>query len=205
MRSPFTPYHAGQTSCCKVLSARRTSSRRNAFSSPPHDSDDFIRYGEWSSRQNAYRLEAELAELRQNERLVRAELRQVYASRSWRITKPLRVINAGLRGSTARVPDAGGHARLISPRRAVKGVLRAIIGHFLKRPGFMKCAAPALRLLPGLDSRIRRFTQSGEMTSADASMHTIGTMSPPPVALTPRARRILDDLKAVFAARPDRD
>ena len=185
--------------------AREHQSRRNAFSSPPYYSDDFIRYREWSSRQYAYRLEAELAEIRQNERLTRAELRQVYASRSWRITKPLRVINAGLLGSAARVPETGRRARLLSPRRAVEGVLRAIIGYFLKRPGFMKCAAPVLRLLPGLDSRIRRFARSGEMTSAGASMHTNGTTSPPPVALTPRARRIFDDLKAVFAARPDRD
>ncbi len=87
--------------------AREHQSRRNAFSSPPYYSDDFIRYREWSSRQYAYRLEAELAEIRQNERLTRAELRQVYASRSWRITKPLRVINAGLLGSRGTGPRNG--------------------------------------------------------------------------------------------------
>ncbi|MEO8565967.1 MAG: hypothetical protein ABI541_06250 [Betaproteobacteria bacterium] len=105
-------------------------------------------------------------------------LQAIYASRSWKLTAPLREINAWrkrLAGSTGvGVATLGG-----MPRRAVRQLLLAAWAHARGRPErrarFVRLLAP----FPRLYSRLRTFAFARAMVPAASAPSTVSPGAPP--------------------------
>ena len=118
-----------------------------------------------------------------------AGLNTVLSSRSWRITKPLRLLANGMRSLRN------------GTKQTTKAALRPILGRTIlfisARPRLKRPALAWVRKYPRLEERLRRFAGAGG-GQYDALLDQPHT---PPMELahpTPRARQIYADLKAAI-------
>jgi hypothetical protein len=95
-----------------------------------------------------HRLENELARLEN-------ELRCVYASRSWRLTRPVRAIGTGARRVRALLLSAPSRLRGLAKRLA-QGVLGGAMAYFRARPGQKQLLIRLVSLVPGLSAKLQQ-------------------------------------------------
>ena len=96
---------------------------------------------------------AQQAEAASNERL--AQLQAVYASTSWKITKPLRAIKRLLAGDFAVLGRSTAAAKL-KAKQTFRPVLSSSIKYVFNQPALRKTLSPVLKCFPGLHQRLLR-------------------------------------------------
>ena len=161
-----------------------------------------------AARQQAQQLETELAQSQAQVQYWWAEagelhkqLALIQASRSWRVTAPLRRLITELEragGSVRRAP------RVLVPaaKRLAKKVLVAVIRRALARPALRKLARATLRFFPSLDTRL--LPLMGGAVARHAGIRVPSVELGELLAerdLPVSARRIYSELKAAMAAR----
>ena len=120
------------------------------------------------------------------------ELQSVYASRSWRITGPMRsafCMLLRLRKILSRIP----HTIKSGTEGLLSFVMVRLIRFAIDHPGLKAWAMVFVRRIPALDSWLRRFAQSG---GCSTEYHISSQISSQLSDLSPQARRIHADLKA---------
>ncbi|MBF0528324.1 MAG: FkbM family methyltransferase [Deltaproteobacteria bacterium] len=121
-----------------------------------------------------------------------SELQGVYASLSWRITRPLRAL-----ARAARRMKASFFSTLIAFKRVVKKILKPIlarvIGFILAHPMLNKCSSVFIHIFPMIEARLRRFNFAAPSTITNSLKYRGPTEF---TQLSPSARRIHADLKA---------
>ncbi len=146
---------------------------------------------------------AQQAEWASNERF--SELQAVYASTSWKVTKPLRVIKHRIVG------DCSALGRSISvviyeAKKILRKVLSTSIKYVFNQPPLRKALSPALKRIPGLHNRLLRVAvNTGVLGNGDlfgsVGQHMQSDVPPELVAMTPHARQIFLDLKAAIESK----
>ena len=138
-----------------------------------------------------------------------AQLNDLFHSRSWRITAPLRLIATLYRRLRAAIREG----RLGSgSKRRLKALLRRCGHALLRRPRLAAAAMFALKRLPGLKNRLRGIlfatVPAGTATDIDSDTYTdtdINNDNAPAASArnyaSPRAQRILAELVQAIAAR----
>ena len=178
-----------------------------AFKYPPNVFDEFVLAAHQQAQARAQESEAraqqaenaaQQAQARAQESEARAQqaeavLTSIINSRSWRITKPLRLLANGLR----RLRNGG--------KQALKSVLRPILGPAIRfisaRPRLKRPALAWARKHPRLEERLRRLAAARGLTGDGQVDARSNKAHPPPMELahlTPRARQIYADLKAAI-------
>jgi len=120
------------------------------------------------------------------------ELQSVYASRSWRITGPMRsafCMLLHLRKILSRIP----HTIKSGTEGLLSFVMVRLIRFAIDHPGLKAWAMVFVRRIPALDSWLRRFAQSG---GCRTEYYISSQISSQLSDLPPQARRIHADLKA---------
>ena len=190
----------------------------NSLRYPPNVFDGFIRSEQLNSEFRAQQAEsraqqaesraqqaqsrAQQAETTSNERL--AQLHEVYASTSWRVTKPLRAIKRLLAGDFAALGRSTAAVKL-EGKRTLRPVLSTSIKYVFKRPALRKVLSPALKAFPSLHQRLLTVAMNTGVVAGGAEQATLrqfvsASISGHPSAqvMTPRARKIYQDLKLVI-------
>jgi O-antigen chain-terminating methyltransferase len=143
------------------------------------------------------RLDQRFSDIEAKAQQAEARLRAIYASRSWRVTKPMRLLSRVLR----RMRDGARAVPRIAKYRLaslVRSVLVRAIRHVLDRPALKARALAWGRRFPRLEARLRRMV----LGPAVRSMIMSRTAVPAEVSrLTIRARRIYTNLKAAIEQR----
>ena len=125
------------------------------------------------------------------------ELQSVYASKSRRITWPLRKLMQGFKWLFV-LPIRITLWLVRLPKRSARWLLLKAMAYALKRPGLKVWAMARLRQYPNLEAKLRRLAQAAGLvavTRDEASVPTADLSS-----LTPSARRIYIELKAAIEA-----
>jgi FkbM family methyltransferase len=183
---------------------------RESLRYPPNVFDEFIRSEQQDSEQRARQAEAKArqaeakarqAEAASNERL--AQLQAVYASSSWRLTKPIRAFKQILGGDFSILGRSTAIATL-KTKQLIRAPIAIGIGYILNQPKLRSVLIPVFKSFPWLLPRLFRVMhntggvlgQEAYATFASFSLaHIDATLMQQ--AMTPRARRIYTDLKAV--------
>jgi len=154
------------------------------------------------SRAQQAQSRAQQAETTSNERL--AQLHEVYASTSWRGSKPLRAIKRLLAGDFAALGRSTAAVKL-EGKRTLRPVLSTSIKYVFKRPALRKVLSPALKAFPSLHQRLLTVAMNTGVVAGGAEQATLrqfvsASISGHPSAqvMTPRARKIYQDLKLVI-------
>lgn len=122
------------------------------------------------------------------------ELKSVYASRSWRITRPIRSTFCMLlciRKVLSRIP----HIIKSCTEGLLNFVMVRMVRFAIDHPGLKSWAMALVHRIPALDSWLRRFAQSGGCSS---ECHISSQVPPQLSDLSPQARRIQAALKAAI-------
>jgi len=122
-----------------------------------------------------------------------AALQQVYRSRSWRITQPMRDLADSLR-----------HRDRNWARRLMMRPLRAGLFHLRKKPALTASILRVARHVPGLESRMRRLQMALERPE-HAAGHASVEYAPRVVSLAARLAKLAEPAKpqpTVMSARP---
>jgi FkbM family methyltransferase len=169
-----------------------------AFRSPPNIFDGFVLSG--TASQSFYKLverKAQEAEIKTQEAERKAQeaqtrLASVFASTSWRITKPLRLLSIVQR-------------RLLRESKqmsqvALRQVIATSIRFFTARPHLKRALLTRIRRHPRLEQKLRLFSAArGLASTGDAQIairwNRAHTLPIELKQLTPRARQIYADLK----------
>lgn len=156
------------------------------------------RQSQEAARQMEMRIEQVEAEYRQSlrqsqEAVLRAieKNEALLASRSWRLTAPLRFVTTGLRSLALA---AAGPARR-EARRLLGFALLLIRRH----PALTACCRPLLAHFPRLEAHLRCFIAHRLTPPVSMPDHT-ADHDPQGLALTPAGRRVYEDLKAAREA-----
>ena len=137
---------------------------------------------------------AQQAETVSNERL--AQIQAIYASRSWKITRPLRGIKRLLKGDFTVLGSLTVAAKLKAKRMLRPAIADAII-YVNTRPALRDRLKRLVSYFPWLRQRLVRVA----MNSHENSQASFAAQQAVPLGLqnmTPRARRIYQDLKTAI-------
>ncbi|MDI5985664.1 FkbM family methyltransferase [Halomonas sp. M4R5S39] len=167
----------------------------NSFRYPPNVFDKFIRYEQLNSGLKAQQAEAtaKLAESRVQKVVV--ELQEVYSSRSWRITAPLRWLLQQVR----LLRDCGLKSRLRVAGEKVAYKCKAVVRSYLESNNAVKhkiiVVVDRLGFYPVLSSIYRRFIKGA---SKGVSSGCYGGLLQPSSLdeLPPRAKQLYFELKS---------
>jgi hypothetical protein len=114
---------------------------------------------------------------------MREELRTIKASRSWRLTAPIRQLRAGDLSVGALA------------RRIVRGLLARLMARVVRRPTMARWMRKLLRLTPGLKARLRNIGVAYGFVDEEANTTGLdGHAAAPHPALSLKASRILKDI-----------
>ena len=193
-----------------------------SFKYPPNVFDGFTLIGQVDAANRAAHAEAQVAQANEraahaeaqvaqaNERAAHAEaqfreVRQQYEaiinSRSWNLTKPLRIINKlfqrVLRGGITWLTFVPGS----HPRRVMRKMLMWSIAEVRSRPILRDVALRALNRFPALKQRLRKiaFVHSSAAVWGQSAPMLFGSTEA--VEMPPRARQIFEDLKSALAKK----
>jgi FkbM family methyltransferase len=165
----------------------------SAFNYPPNVFDDFKLNELYQAEHRAQEAETKTHQLNR-------ELQAVYASRSWRITRPLRKAFCALSTMRLRFPHIPCWDHLQGGIRGLLGsILARMINFSLAHPKIKVQALALLHRSPALEGWLRRFaaarsTTAGSMTiQVSSSVHCWGPTEPS--SLTLSARCIYFDLE----------
>jgi FkbM family methyltransferase len=151
-----------------------------ALKYPPNVFDEFKLSSEYQADARAQKAETKAHQLQDVADGLNRELQVVYASRSWRITRPLRAVFCALRRVSIRFPQSN-----------IRGLLSSIPARLTRfAPAHHALKGHALALLPrrpSLEARLRKFAGNNPR---DTSIK--------PSELTPSASRVYLDLKAAI-------
>jgi O-antigen chain-terminating methyltransferase len=158
--------------------------------------DDLV--NRWDNRFDRLETKAQQAEIASNERFV--ELQAVYASTSWKVTRPLRAIKHLLAGDFAAFGRSTAAAKL-QAKQTFRPILSSGIGYVFNRPALRKTLSVVLKNFPSLHRRLLSVAiNTGVVGNGDAfqqdGSRAQGTLPLELNAMTPRARQIYQDLKA---------
>jgi O-antigen chain-terminating methyltransferase len=144
----------------------------------------------WDSRFNRLEAKAQQAEAASNERL--AQLQAVYASSSWKITRPLRGIKRLISGDFAVLGQSTAAAKL-KAKQTLRHVIAAGISYVNTRPVLRNRLKRLVAHFPWLRQRLVRvaLNSRGVLSGQRAVPLELQNM-------TPRARKIYQDLKAAI-------
>ena len=162
------------------------------------DLDELIR--RLDSRFRATEAQAEQAEAASNQHLT--QLDAILASRSWRVTAPLRQTSRFVRwfvyGSVAWLTLQPGSR----PRRVARSGLIWAINKVRAHPILKTRALRVLNKFPSLEQRLRRinFAQSS-VSSASQTLSSPSGRHEDTVILSPRARQIYSDINEAIKKR----
>ncbi|MDU8499550.1 methyltransferase domain-containing protein [Pseudomonas syringae] len=130
-----------------------------------------------------------------------ARIEELEHSKSWRITRPLRV-SAKLSGTAARLP-------LNIARRATRSVLARSLRFVLNRPGLRMRLANKARAYPNLFNSVRQFALRHGIIQPQP--HEVGPVTAVTEAsedgfptASPRVARVYSDLKLAFERKENR-
>ena len=129
------------------------------------------------------------------------ELQVVYASRSWRITRPLRAAFCALRRMSVQFPHIS-----CDLKGCIRGLLSHALVHLMRfalaHPTLKEHALALLRRSPWIKARLRKFAGDKGLIAGGTPMQTYSAnpceTSIEPSELTPSARRVYIDLKAAI-------
>ena len=151
------------------------------------------------ANERASHAEAQATQANERANTARQQLEAVVNSRSWKITKPLRLASKFsqwfTRGSIAWLTFAPGSR----PRRVMRTGLISAMNKVRSRPGLKMLALKALNKFPRLKQRLWNitFAQAGihvpQYSTPSVEKHDVGAAH-----LSPRARQIYADLKAAI-------
>ena len=147
----------------------------------------------WDGRFDRLETKAQQAETASNERL--AQLQAVYASTSWKITKPLRAIKRHLAGDYAALGRSTAAAKL-KAKQTFRPALSSSIKFVFNQPALRKILSPVLKCFPGLHKRLVNVAVTTGVASG--SSHAQRGLPLELNAMTPRARQIYQNLKAAI-------
>ncbi|MCW8155318.1 glycosyltransferase [Stutzerimonas stutzeri] len=137
-------------------------------------------------------LEERLTALTEQYEQTEAALQQVYLSRSWRITQPMRDLADSVR-----------HTDRNWARRLMLRPLRAGLFHLRKKPALTASILRGARHIPGLESRLRRLQMALERPE-HAAGHASVEYPPRVVSLASRLGKLADPARPQPAAMPAR-
>lgn len=143
------------------------------------------------------------------------ELQRVYSSKSWRITWPLRMVMKSIKKLFSLLLWLIRWMTTL-PKRIVRRILRVAMHFVLARPRLKAIVSRFLASRPELKARLRLFaSNNGMLANPSVSSMPVGTsisvlaeylrVNPELSQLTPRARRIYDDLKAAIGKQQKGD
>lgn len=189
-----------------------------AFKYPPNVFDGFklaaqqqsevqleqVRQSQQAAEARAQQLEAQLEQVRQSQQaaeararqsevraaLVLAELQAVYASRSWRVTAPLRTV-----GRIAR------ELRWSAIKARFRVILQRVARYTAQRPRLRRLAMAILRRTPVLKSWLMRVVVQQGIAIPIVSQRATAMPSIVSESLSPRAMQIYTNLVAAIAQR----
>ena len=151
-----------------------------AFKYPPNVFDEFELSSEYQADARAQKAETKANQLQDVADGLNRELQVVYASRSWRITRPLRAAFCALR-----------RVRIRFPHSDTRGLLSSIPASLMRfDPALHALKEHALALLPRRPSREARLRKFAGNNPHETSIK--------PSELTPSASRVYLDLKAAI-------
>lgn len=160
---------------------------------PPNVFDRFIRPEQLNAELRALQAaaKAEQAEAASNERL--AQLQEVYASWSWKITRPLRGIRKLLSAdlSVFKRPTSDW---IVSVRQLLRTAVVAGIDNVNKRPVLRHRLNRLVAHFPLLKQRLVRVVQNSRENAQECGARQ-RAFSTAPENMTPRARQIYQDLR----------
>ena len=136
---------------------------------------------------------AQQAEVASNELL--AQLHAVYASTSWRITKPLRAIKRFLSGDVSVLGRSTAAVKL-KAKQIFRPLVASGIAYVKKKPALRNRLKRVLAKFPALHQRLLRVAMN-EGAFRPASLKQCA-LSPELHAMAPRTRQIYRDLKAAI-------
>jgi O-antigen chain-terminating methyltransferase len=141
---------------------------------------------------------AQQAEKASNERL--SELQAVYASTSWKITKPLRFIKRLLVGDYA-ASGRSAAAVVLKVKQSLRPVLASSISYVFKHPPLRKVLSSALKAFPLLHARLLAIALNTGVVPRESPNATQMNLVPYGSwshAMSPRTRQIYQDLKSAI-------
>jgi FkbM family methyltransferase len=157
-----------------------------AFNAPPNVFDCFIKASERNAQMALSSVQAKLSSIETALRNVQAELDSVYASKSWRMTLPLRK-TAGLARWCARLPARVARGTARSAKSMIKRILVRVIAEVVRHPSLKAKAKILLNRYPALKARLKRLAVGAARDSAP-------TGADGPQDLSLRARQVYADL-----------
>ena len=147
--------------------------------------------------------EAEQAETRAHQ--YHAELQSVYASRSWRLTKPLRELKRYLKLFSHWLKESTTWC-IDLPKHATRRCIVKLLAYSLKHPELRARARIWLHSYPKIEAKLRRLAATGKHphanvtnTKAQGSPTSMPAAPPKLAGLTPDARRIYGELNTAIA------
>ena len=143
---------------------------------------------------------AQQAEAASNERF--AELQAVYASTSWRLTRPIRAFKQILGGDFS-ILGRSTAAVTLKAKQVLRAAIANGIGHVLNQPKLRSVLIPVFKTFPWLFPRLFRVMHNTGVVLGQEAYATFASFSFAhldaalmPQTMTPRARRIYVTLKA---------
>ena len=143
---------------------------------------------------------AQQAEAESNERF--AQLQSVYASTSWRLTKPIRAFKRILGGDFS-ILGRSAAAVTLKAKQVLRAAIANGIGHVLNQPKLRSVLIPVFKTFPWLLPRLFRVMHNTGVVLGQEAYATFASFSLAhldaalmPQTMTPRARQIYVALKA---------
>lgn len=112
---------------------------------------------------------------------VEIELQQIYSSRSWRITRPMRELADALR-----------HMDRVRLKRTLAMPLFAALGYVSRRPQLLAAIRKAVKTVPGLELRLHKVTQALGRLSQPVLSELLRSYSPRVLQLSKQLQRLLE-------------
>jgi FkbM family methyltransferase len=166
-----------------------------AFNTPPNFFDCFVRASEHNAQAALSNVQAALSNVQVALSNVQAALDSVYASRSWRMTLPLRK-TAGLVRWSARLPARITRGTAKRAKAVIKRILVRMIAEVVRHPSLKAKAVSLVNRYPNLKNRLKALAVgSGIGQSVPSAVYdpTL-TIAGGPQNLSLRARQIYLDL-----------
>ena len=140
------------------------------------------------------------------------DLQAVYASRSWRFTRPMRALGWLLRRGGNGIRAVPG-LTVLAVKAMGKPLVASAIRFAMARPSLKKPAVAWVRKFPKLKTRLRHFAQArgivGDASIVRATVASSGPMQSEVLnellILPPQARHIYEEIKAAIAQRQEND